>query len=73
MSKSKAKFKVGQVVAYRRMDEAIYRYGRIHEEYGLLWDTDSFKTGYRILDGVRFEIMRNSQLRPLTKREANHE
>lgn len=68
--RANTKFKVGQVVAYRRFDEAPFRYGRIDSALGLFLEGDgTFKNGYRILDGVRFENCKGSQIRPLTARE----
>ena len=70
MSAKRAKFRVGQVVAYRRADEAAYRYGRIHACNGLCLESDgSWATGWRVLDGVRFENCNGSRVRPLTRRE----
>lgn len=71
MSKRKAKFRVGQVVAYRRADEVAYRYGRIHRELSLtLNDTgDGWIHGFRLLDGVLFVDTHVERMRPLTRRE----
>jgi hypothetical protein len=69
-ARRKPKFKVGQVVAYRRVNEPLYRYARIHSHEGLLLCRDGhFRDGLRLLDGHIFYTVDADHWRPLTKRE----
>jgi hypothetical protein len=68
--KRKPKFLVGQVVAYRRIQEVLFRYARIHSECGTIYDYSGVACqGWRLLDGNSYWSVPQEMMRPLTKRE----
>jgi hypothetical protein len=66
----KAKFRKGQVVAFKCRMEVLFRYGRIHADLLTIYDYRGIpEHGWRITEGNKFYEVPDSEMRPLTKRE----
>jgi hypothetical protein len=71
MSAQRPKFMVGQVVAFRKQQEVLWRYGRVYSEVGPIFDYNgAYDQGYRVLEGNSYHTVPQRVMRALTVREA---